>query len=169
MYLSASAALQEFLTTGPNSTNPGQHQNLSENPLFRPIPTHTNHPRTPPPPTIPAHANPSTTPTMRTQPHATPPPSSLQVPPHSMTSDPTDLRDVACRRIVGELSVLYLQASDPVSLMTRECKPCGNCTVSIFLCPDYVIHCPVYKSNPLYGLDLSLLLKGLTLQRAPCL
>ena len=34
-----------------------------------------------------------------------------------------------------------------------------------FLCPDYVIHCPVYKSDPLYGLDLSLLLKGLNLQR----
>ena len=82
--------------------------------------------------TVPAHANPSTTPTMRTQPHATPPPSSLQVPPH-MTSDPADLRDVACWRIVSELSVLYPQASDPVSLMTREHKPHGNCTVSIFL------------------------------------
>ena len=37
------------------------------------------------------------------------------------------------------------------------------------LCPDYVIHHPVYKSDPLYGLDLSLLLKGLTLQRYPVL
>ena len=67
--------------------------------------------------------------------------------------------------IVGELSVLHLQMSDPAGLMTRERKPRGNCIVSIFLCPDYVIRHPVYKSNPLYGLDLSLLLKGLTLQR----
>ena len=36
-----------------------------------------------------------------------------------------------------------------------------------FLCLDYVIHHPVYKSDPLYGLDLGLLLKGLTLQRHP--
>ena len=82
-----------------------------------------------------------------------------------MTPDPVDLRDVACQRVVGELSVLHPQASDPVGLMTREREPRGNCIVSIFLCPDYVIHCPVYKSDPLYGLDLSLLLKGLTLQR----
>ena len=34
-----------------------------------------------------------------------------------------------------------------------------------FLCLDYVIHHPVYKSDPLNGLDLSLLLKGLTLQK----
>ena len=40
---------------------------------------------------------------------------------------------------------------------------------SYILCPDYVIHPPVYKSNPLYGLDLSLLLKGLALQRYPIL
>ena len=72
---------------------------------------------------------------------------------------------LACWHVVGELLVLYLQALDPVGLMTRECKPHGNCTVSIFLCLDYVIRHPVYKSNPLYGLDLSLLLKGLTLQR----
>ena len=122
-------------------------------------------------PLIPTYSDPfrltPTTPTMRTQPHATPPPSSSQVPPHSMTSDPADLRDVACWHIVGELSVLHLQVSDPVGLMTSECKPHGNCIVSIFLCLDYVIHCPVYKSDPLYGLDLSLLLKGLTLQRYP--
>ena len=47
----------------------------------------------------------------------------------------------------------------------RGCEPSGNCIVSTFLCPDYVICRPVYKSDPLYGLDLSLLLKGLTLQR----
>ena len=35
---------------------------------------------------------------------------------------------------------------------------------SDLLCPDYVIRRPVYKSDPLYGLDLSLLLKSLTLQ-----
>ena len=58
-----------------------------------------------------------------------------------------------CRRVVG--------------LMTRGREPRGNCTVSTFLCPDYVICRPVYKSDPLYGLDLSLLLKGLTLQRYP--
>ena len=51
--------------------------------------------------------------------------------------------------------------------MTRGCEPCGNCIVSTFLCPDYVICRPVYKSDPLYGLDPSLLLKGLTLQRYP--
>ena len=51
--------------------------------------------------------------------------------------------------------------------MTKGCEPRGNCTVSTFLCPDYVIRRPVYKSDPLYGLDLSLLLKGLTLQRYP--
>ena len=131
--------------------------------LFRPILTHSDHPARPP--TVPVHANPSTTPTTRTQPHATPPPSSSQVPPHSTTSDPVDLRDIACWRVVSELSVLYLQMLDPVGLMTREREPRGNCIVSIFLCPDYVIHHPVYKSDPLYGLDLSLLLKGLTLQR----
>ena len=86
-----------------------------------------------------------------------------------MTSDPVDLRDVACRRVVSELLVLHPQVLDPVSLMTREREPCGNCIVSIFLCPNYVICRPVYKSDPLYGLDLSLLLKGLTLQRVPSL
>ena len=101
-------------------------------------------------------------------PHPPAPPSSpLQVPSHSMTPDLADPRNIARRHVVGELSVLCPQASDLVSLMMKGCKPCGNCTVSIFLCPDYVICCPVYKSDPLYGLDLSLLLKGLTLQRYP--
>ena len=84
-----------------------------------------------------------------------------------MTPDPADLRNIACWHVVGELSVLCLQVLDLVGLMMRGCEPCGNCTVSIFLCLDYVIRCPVYKSDPLYGLDLSLLLKGLTLQRYP--
>ena len=68
-----------------------------------------------------------------------------------------------CRQVVG----LIPQVLDLVGLMTRGCKPRGNCIVSTFLCPDYVIRRPVYKSDPLYGLDLSLLLKGLTLQRYP--
>ena len=84
-----------------------------------------------------------------------------------MTPDPADPRNIARRRVVGELLVLCPQALDLVGLMTRGCKPHGNCIVSTFLCPDYVICCPVYKSDPLYGLDLSLLLKGLTLQRYP--
>ena len=82
-------------------------------------------------------------------------------------TDPADLRNIACRHVVGKLSVLCPQALDLVSLMMRGCEPRGNCTVSTFLCLDYVICCPVYKSEPLYGLDLSLLLKGLTLQRYP--
>ena len=61
-----------------------------------------------------------------------------------------------CRQVVG----LIPQASDLVSLMMRGCKPRGNCIVSTFLCPDYVIRRPVYKSD-------CLLLKGLTLQRYP--
>ena len=108
--------------------------------------------------------------TARTQPSATPPappPLSLRVPSHSMTPNPADPRNVAHQHVVSELLVLCPQVLDLVGLMTRGCKPHGNYIVSTFLCPDYVICCPVYKSDPLYGLDLSLLLKGLTLQRYP--
>ena len=122
------------------------------------------------PPTVPMHTNPSAALHSKDQPSATPPAppsSSLQVPSHSMTPDPADPRNIAHRHVVGELSVLCPQASDLVGLMMRGCEPRGNCTVSTFLCLDYVIHHPVYKSDPLYGLDLSLLLKGLTLQRYP--
>ena len=88
-----------------------------------------------------------------------------------MTSGLADLADVTPRQVVGELSVgelsvLRPQASNPVGLMTGRRGPRENCTVPILLCPDYVIRRPVYKSDPLYGLDLSLLLKGLTLQRS---
>ena len=83
-----------------------------------------------------------------------------------MTPDPADPRNVAHRHVVGELSVLCPQASDLVGLMMRGREPHGNCTVSL----SYVLimsSATLYKSDPLYGLDLSLLLKGLTLQRYP--
>ena len=86
-----------------------------------------------------------------------------------MTSNLVDLEDIVCWQVVSRLLVLSLQASNPVGLMTGECEPHENYTVPIFLCLDYVICCLVYKSDPLYGLDLCLLLKGLTQQRAPCL
>ena len=119
-----------------------------------PIPTHPDSfqpPRTTPQPS--RHTRTLALPsTVKTQSSATPPapaPSSLRVPSHSMTPDPADPRNIAHQHVVGELSVLCPQVLDLVGLMTRGCEPCGNCIVSTFLCPDYVIRCPVYKSDPL--------------------
>ena len=87
---------------------------------------------------------------------------------HPMTSDLVDPDNAVCQW-VGELSVLCLWASKLVGLMTRGCEPHGNCTVHISYVWIMSSTALYINLTPLYGLDLSLLLKGLTLQRASCL
>ena len=122
--------------------------------------------------TLLTHANPNTAPTTKTQPSATPPHT-----PIILTPSPTPLYDL--QPCGSERYSTLACCQWVVSLMPTSIRPCWSHDKGMqtlwelysfyFLCLDYVIHHPVYKSDPLYGLDLSLLLKGLTLQRAPCL